>query len=375
MKYFLPLLLLSQLAHANYVSVCTMGGYNYTGTFFSSEYNMIESKALTSCHARIAHEESVTKETWEKLLKEIDDLIAGMMTAEGCEGVRPILTNYQAHLRELREKFKARVVTDQAHLQDYFKQHDVQRRAAFVSAYSATCNAGHHRTESFIDLDFINHLLPESVVTQIKLDGQNAQSCADVQAFGSTDLSGFEINMKNALDGDVLLNWDSYGIPDRLEVVDNSGTVLYDSGCKSLLLEPPVKIPMKSISVAKKLKITITKNCEDTSKERAQGPSAWEFRLRCQEAPGSGSCFDQKEQLIMKVKQKIEQAKTLMDEMANAQYCFGYLDKDLLTFLEKGKFIVPGNRPLFNGTCGVMDVGCLGDRESNMRNDRPRSSP
>lgn len=337
-----------------------MGGYRYTGVYYSSSYDMSLESGVETCKKRKAFDEAAIKKEYEENLMMIDSLIDIIISEPRCMGIKEIVLEYRNRLRKHQEEYDSKVKLDTGYLVKYFPNADVQRQFAYVASYSSTCNGGHHRETSFIDLDMLNKLPANTAApVQVSQDGQMVDKCGDVQAIGGGNLKGFEISLKNAKGSNFLFSFDPYEIPDQLILSDNIGNTLFDSGCTaSKPSNLNVSIPLSKVSESRKVKISIVNSCLNPVADGKTGGSGWEFRLKCEEEVTEGPCFEEKLMLVKLVQKKIEHAKVLMDAIAHHKQCFTFFDEDVLKELEKSGILLKEDSPKVNEICEIQNVEC-----------------
>ncbi len=329
---------------------CRMGDYVYQGVYHSDSYNMPGTKGQASCKEREAMDSEKIGKEYKANHQMIRDQIKKMMDDPQCVYLKPVMENYLDKYQKNEDQFTRLTNIRTDYVAEKIKKYDVQKAYAYAGAFNGTCSGGHNRKTSFINLEFINEL-PQAKggQTQVKKEGEEIDSCADVSADGTDDLKSFFVSTKNAKGKDFLFTWDPFGVPDHVTVKSKSGALLYDSGCKGADTTPePIKLPVQKDGIV----ISVINTCETP----AEKSSAWSLRIQCGEP--SDVCKEPKEELTALVKKEIELTKTLIDASKLQQQCYYHIDKDILGDLLQDGMIEEENAPMTNGICDVSDDGC-----------------
>ncbi len=350
---------------------CTMGDYDYTGKSYSDSYKMDGTDGHASCLKRDNMDDESLSKNYKSNRADIETQIDKMLNDPGCEDSWKILNDYRCRLKEHWFTFDEMTKKRIDWVEKNKKNYDIQRAFAYMGAFSATCSGGQNRKTSFINLDLINKIPVTIGPTKIKNNGQVAQDCGEVVASGNDDLKSFKVSMKEARGKDFKFLFDPYSIPDQVVVKNESGNVIYDSGCRGTSNPPPFQsIPLASVQGGL-VEINVINNCEDPS--RKKGVSSWELKLQCDKAP-TPVCQKPKDELVRLLKLELSFTKSLMDANALHRACFFYMDEYLLNDLITDGLIKLEDRPLTNGMCETGDIACE-EKYLNNRNDEKSSTP
>lgn len=329
---------------------CSMGSYDYKGAVYSDKYDMTSSREQTSCDDRkTIPQEKLTKdynENREKIVKQIDL----MLDNPECKDVEALLKKYKEDMKKHWDDFDHLTKVRSDFVKENYKDMDMQKSFAFMAAFNATCSGGQNRGTSFINLDLINNIPKSFATVEIQKNGQVADSCSDVKAYGSSDLKEFKVSMKSAKGDTFKFHWDPYGVPDRVILKGGSG-ILYDSGCKGD--DPdrkmPLEIPLKGV---KEVSVEVVNSCES-----AGSFSAWELGLQCAEEPQE-LCKKPKDELTKLILAEVSYTKTLMDANALHRECLFHIDHTVLEELLTSGMISLESSPMKNTLCDYADTEC-----------------
>ena len=354
MRFLFLLVFLTSTIFANPYS-CTMGDYTYTGKTYSDSHITDKTEGHPSCLKRDNMDDETLGKNYKENRASIEVQIDKMLNDPGCEDSWEILNEYRSRLEKHWLTFNELTKKRIAWVENNKKNYDIQRAFAYMGAFSATCSGGQNRKTSFINLDLINKIPTSYGPTKIKKDGLVAQDCGEVVASGSDDLKSFKVSMKEAKGDDCKFLFDPYGIPDQVIVKNDSGNVLFDSGCKGEDSPPPFQsIPLASVKGGL-IEINVINNCEDP--QRKKGVSAWEMKLQCDKEPAP-VCQKPKEELVRLLKLELGYTKSLIDANALHRACFFSLDEYLLNDLISDGLIKLEDKPLTNGMCETGDTAC-----------------
>lgn len=353
-------------------TTCSIGSYNYTGAHFSDAYEMKFSSGLAACHERKAIDAVKLGEEHKTNRQLIQAQIEQILSDRNCMDIHETVTKYLAMIQKHKERFEAKQTNRIAAFKSIEREHDMQRDFAHFGAYSTTCAGEQNRESAFIDLDYINKIIPPLApkTFQVQKNGEVVQDCSDVMASGSDDLKSFAVSFKKAVGNEFTFFWDPYGIPDQV-ILKSGGSVIYDSGCRGSAGREEAekgiqKIPLTKLNSAREVMVDVINNCE--SPDRQKGVSAWEMNFKClQEAPPA--CEPPKLELVRLLKIELELYKKFLDMNAAERQCFVHYDEDVLNdLIEKGLIKVEG-LPMVNGICDLMDDECHARQAANRERD------
>lgn len=345
---------------------CRMGDYDFQGVYHSDSYKMPRTKGQASCKEREAMDSEKIGKEYKDNHQMIRNQINKMINDPQCVYLKPVMEKYLDKYQKNEDQFANLTNIRTEFVAEKIKKYDVQKAYAYAGAFNGTCSGGHNRKSSFINLEFINEL-PQAKggQTQVKKEGEEIDSCADVSAEGTDDLKSFFVSTKNAKGKDFLFTWDPFGVPDHVTVKSKSGALLYDSGCKGAEKSPePVKLPVQKDGIV----VSVINTCETP----AEKSSAWILRIQCSE-PTADACKEPKDELTAMVKKEIELTKTLIDANKLQQQCYYFIDKDILGELLQDGMIEEEDAPMTNGICDVSDDGCHGKTNQSSASDHAKS--
>lgn len=355
MPFLLLFVILNFTVQADTPGFCSMGDYKYTGKTYSDSYSMDRSEGQITCQRRDQMDEKQIGSDYKEIRADINGQVNKMFNDPGCEDTWPHLNEYRSRLASHWEKYDSLTRERIKILERISEKLDMQRAFAFLGAFNSTCSGGQNRKSAFINLDLINKLPVTYGPTQIKKDGEVAHDCADVMAAGSEDLKSFKVSMKKAKGSTFNFLWDPYSIPDQVIVKTESGSILFDSGCKGVDTPATFQpISLEGVSGGM-VEINVVNNCESPSREK--GVSSWQLKIQCEKEP-EPKCQEPKQELVILLKKEIELIKTLMDANSLHRSCLFFMDENLLSDLISEGLIKLEEKPLTNGFCETGDTSC-----------------
>ncbi|MFZ4714629.1 MAG: hypothetical protein ACOYL6_12985 [Bacteriovoracaceae bacterium] len=353
MKYILFLILFSQAVLANEnPGVCQIGGYNYSGSYYSDNYGLPAPPLPAACKERTHLDAEKLGVEYRANNTALMALIDQILNDPKCAELVDVITAYVEAVKKMRAQYEVDAKDRLDLLDKVWKYFDMQRDYAHMAVFNSTCSGEEHRGAAMVNLDGINKIASASgATTQVTKNGQLIDDCANVEAYGVDDLSGFSVSMKKAIGSIFLFQKDAYSIFDQVILKTSSGGVLYDSGCKANAEQK--NIPLSSLGSDKKVVVEIKGNCANGGQK---GASAWVVAIQCQQKPKV--CEKQISDLLELLKKEVEFTKKLIDIHATEMNCYNHYDKNVLKDLQRNGLISVDQYPLENGFCASYDLTC-----------------
>ena len=352
-------------------NTCSMGSYQYTGLFLSDVYNMKETTGIAACHERKAIDAVKLGEEHKTNRELISAQIDLILADRNCVDVHETVSKYRADIQKHKERFEAKQTNRIAAFKAIEREHDMQRDFAHFGAFSTTCAGEQNRGSAFIDLDYINKIIPplSPKAHEVQANGETVQDCSDVKASGSNNLKNFVVSFKKATGSDFTFMWDPYAVPDQV-IISSGGAAIYDSGCKGSESREEAekaiqKIPLSKLGSSKEVSVDVVWDCENPGRNG----SAWEMNFKCaQETPPA--CELPKAELVRLLKIELELYKKFMDMNSAERQCFVHFDENVLNDLIQQGLIKVESSPMVNGICDLMDDECQARQKANRERER-----
>tara|TARA_R110002072_G_scaffold64203_1_gene159136 strand:- start:114326 stop:115603 length:1278 start_codon:yes stop_codon:yes gene_type:complete len=176
-----------------------------------------------------------------------------------------------------------------------------------------------------------------SVKAQEAKQGETINDCRNVKASGNDDLSEFYIDLANADTNEMTLEYSMAGIPDQIQLFNQKGKKIFDSGCVSGTKTQKLTISTDRFQ-EEKLKVNIIAKCEGDES------TYWGFRFACQgknkNKLNAGKCSNDALQLNDEILKALKMTDKLLDSFWSQALCYNNLyDKTMKQFSKYGKFV------------------------------------
>lgn len=327
---------------------CASGSYHYQGVYHSDSYFPIRPEGQSACSERKNFDAVSMEQSWKDNQALIKTQIDDMLNDQTCSPIHDVLKKYLEAVKAQLERYKARQLNRMQWMDKNAPDLDLQRTFAWMQAWNSLCSAQQSRSNNFIDLEAINRIMPANPAsTRIQEDGQIAENCQEVKAFGSDNLKNFKVSLGKAQGEKFNFSYDVYGIPDRV-ILKSGGRILHDSGCESTT--GPVRKEFLLKSVGKFIEVDIIHNCKNPGKSG----SAWELEINCEQKDEKDPCLPKKEKLAALLKNQVQNTKSFMDMNHAELGCMSHLDENVIPELLKNGLIKLEEGPRVNTICDLF---------------------
>ena len=289
----------------------------------------------------------LTKLLYEKKEK-IDQLIEDLITnKEKCSSVVPLLTDFKAEVIEtdiyLEKESKLRL----KHQKNEVNGPDFQPNSILKVWKSILCTSGEsfmHKISYATLLDKLQNFILYAPSIRVTENGETIEDCRNVEASGADNLESFFISLKHAVSSNMVIEYDTYYVADKISVLTQNNGEILSLPCVSTDKSETKKFIVPYYGNNTKIKIDIQGSCNKSS---SNSGSYWNFTLSCEGAKVVQPCTSEIKLLMKEIKLFLDISMQIIDHYWMQALCH----EEIYGTFEKRNAIL---RKLFEGSDAIF---------------------
>jgi hypothetical protein len=285
------------------------------GTIFKSSYYNIAHlfkqfhESHPTCSSKIKKPYGNVKEQIQKL-----NIASSLYAKDGqCPEMAKVSSEYLKRYRDTSRKINMDKVSLIQAAKEAAKETNIQVENSHLAWNFLMCASSHTSSDLQTRTQYIKEL-QELVFTtapaKVSTNGEVVSDCHNVLANGSDDLGSFYVDMKNASNSQFDISYNTFSVPDQIQIFDSKNNLLLDSTCTgtSVNIDRTISVPTYE---DKKIKIAVDGKCSDKDSS-----TYWEMHISCgsinneitqEERKRRDSCNEKTISMISKLKTNINQ--------------------------------------------------------------------